>query len=177
MSISLFVLLTNCIWIYRSGDISLPHDYNCLRCIPRQQTIPDKNKLLLKDKSTQGPAILCYCQRPGNSMRAGVSAFLSPGLPATRGSHKCLHTDFLHTGMPVIPECTVCRAPVRKGRRQPTTIGLPGGTAQKPTPPLPDFELGWKPLDTEDREPAPKYSRDPRHLITTRHPTSSAGLK
>lgn len=177
MSISLFVLLTNCIWIYRSGDISLPHDYNCLRCIPRQQTIPDKNKLLLKDKSTQGPAILCYCQRPGNSMRAGVSAFLSPGLPATRSSHKCLYTDFLHTGMPVIPECTVCRAPVRKGRRQPTTIGLPGGTAQKPTPPLPDFELGWKPLDTEDREPAPKYSRDPRHLITTRHPTSSAGLK
>lgn len=32
-------------------------------------------------------------------------------------------------------------------------------------------------LDTEDREPAPKYSRDPRHLITTKHPTSPAGLR
>lgn len=54
----------------------------------------------------------------------------------------CLHAGSLHTGMPVIPEFTLRRAEVRKGRRLPTTFKLLNYKAQKPTPPLPDFEFG-----------------------------------
>lgn len=99
--------------------------------------------------------------------------------PGTCGSHERLHTGSPHTGMPVIPECTVCRAPVRKGRSQPTTFRLPAAQPKSPHLLFLTSSLAGslRLKATEDRKPAPKESKDPIHLITTNTPHHQRGLE
>lgn len=136
-----------------------------------------KQTSLKKINPRKGPAILYNCQMPGNSVRSGVSV-----LPATRylwlsqtSSTPALFTQeclSFQRAQCVEHQCG------RGGDSQPHS-GCQRHSPKAYTSPS-WTEFGWKPPGSKPQKkgskPAPMYSKDPIHLITTKHSTPSAGF-